>query len=43
MQNIHMLQLFSYVFYLNGNNKIGSSVKPGIGLCISSYKNIYLR
>ena len=32
-----------YVFYLNGNNKIRFSVKLGVGLCISSYKTIYLR
>ena len=31
------------VFYLNGNNKIRFSVKLGVGLCISSYKAIYLR
>ena len=32
-----------HVFYLNGNNKICFSVKLGVGLCISSYKTIYLR
>ena len=36
-----------HVFYLNGNNKIRFSVKLGVklgvGLCISSYKTIYLR
>ena len=31
------------VFYLNGNSKICLSVKLGVGLCISSYKTIYLR
>ena len=30
-------------FYFNGNNKICFSVKLGVGLCISSYKTIYLR
>ena len=32
-----------HVFYLNGNNKLRFSVKLGVGLCISSYKTIYLR
>ena len=31
------------VFYLNGNNKVCFSIKLGVGLCISSYKTIYLR
>ena len=32
-----------YVFYLSGENKICSSAKLGVGLCISSYKTKYLR
>ena len=32
-----------HVFYLNDNHKICFSVKLGVGLCISSYKTIYLR
>ena len=32
-----------HVFYLNGNRKICFSVKLGVGLCISSYKTIYLK
>ena len=31
------------VFYLSGENKICSSAKLGVGLCISSYKTKYLR
>ena len=34
---------FFHVFYLNGNNTVYFSVKLGVGLCISSYKTIYLR
>ena len=32
-----------HVFYLNGNYKMCFLVKLGVGLCISSYKTIYLR
>ena len=32
-----------HVFYLNSNNKLRFSVKLGEGLCITSYKTIYLR
>ena len=32
-----------HVFYLNGNDKLRFSVKLGEGLCITSYKTIYLR
>ena len=32
-----------YVFYLSGENKICSTAKLGVGLCISSYKTKYLR
>ena len=38
MKNINTLQLFLYVFYLSGENKIRSSAKLREGLCISSYK-----
>ena len=34
---------FLYVFYLSGENKICSSAKLGVGLCISSFKTKYLR
>ena len=38
MKNINTLQLFLYVFYLSGENKICFSAKLGVGSCISSYK-----
>ena len=41
MKNINTLQLFLYVFYLSGENKICSSAKLGVGLCISSYDKIF--
>ena len=31
-----------YVFYLSSENKMCSSAKLGVGLCISSYKTKYL-
>ena len=31
------------MFHLSGKNKICSSAKLGVGLCISSYKTKYLR
>ena len=39
---INTLQLF-YMFYLSGDNKICSSAKLGVELCISSYKTKYLK
>ena len=32
-----------HVFYLNGNTTLLFSVKLRVGLCITSYKTIYLR
>ena len=39
MKNINTLQLFLYVFYLSGENKICSSAKLGVGFC--SYDKIF--
>ena len=41
MKNINALQLFLYVFYLSGENKVCSSAKLGVGLCISSNDKIF--
>ena len=43
MNHINTLQLLLHVFYFSDENKICSSAKLGVGLCISSYKTKYLR